>query len=71
MEFRELLVPDEGLFARELPPTEQTCQFHPVSQFSFFLISFLFTVSVCTVGWDQTRLLRRRMLLMSKHSMGE
>lgn len=74
MEFRELLVPDEGLFARELPSAEQTCQFHPVCQSPFFLIflsSFVFTVTFCTVGWDQTGLMRGRKLLVSRQKIGE
>ncbi|TNN82356.1 hypothetical protein EYF80_007477 [Liparis tanakae] len=58
----ELLVPDEGLLAGELPPTQQTGQFHPVSHppfLLFFVASFVFAVSFSAVGWDQTLLLRR------------
>lgn len=65
MQLRELLVPNEGLFAGELPPTQQTGQFYPVCHSPFPLISlasFFFTISFSTVGWDQTLLLRWRTL---------
>lgn len=56
---------NESLLTGKLSPAQQTGQFGPVCHSTLFLLfvtSFFFTVSFSTVSWDQTLLLRRRVL---------
>ena len=74
MQVRELLVPDKGLLAGKLSPTQQTSQFNPVCHsplLLIFLTPFFFTVSFSAVGRDQTLLLRRWTLKMKDTRSGD
>ena len=57
VELRELLMPDEGLLARELPPAQETGQLGPVRHpavLLLFLSPLFIAVRLPTVGGDQT-----------------